>query len=232
MDCALLSYLPDISISRRSLRLFCNNTVDERYNTEYTVDTDRDRMTDLTDFTDIREPNEEPPDFTEWEDPEESLKDQPIRERMLDVILQLRDPTKVAEIAERAGCDTETARSYLEWFASMGMVHEHVGRPTRYERNGSYLRWRRVERIRNEYSEAEIVQELETTLEEREEYQEQFETDHPDDVSFLNIMDSNETDLTDAWEAISEWKTVEKRAELLDMARRSDSVTSCSVGYA
>lgn len=114
----------------------------------------------------------------------------------------------------------------------MGMVHEHAGRPTRYERNRSYLRWRRIERIRNEYSEAEIVQELETTLEEREKYQEQFDTDNPDDISFLNIMDSNETDLTDAWEAISEWKTVEKRAELLDMARRSDSVTSCSVGHA
>lgn len=50
-------------------------------------------MTDLTDTTDIREPDEEPPDFTEWGDPEELLKDQPIRERMLDVIFQLRDPT-------------------------------------------------------------------------------------------------------------------------------------------
>jgi hypothetical protein len=44
-------------------------------------------MTDMTDSTDIREPGDEPPDFTEWEEPEELLKDQPIRERMLDVVI-------------------------------------------------------------------------------------------------------------------------------------------------
>jgi hypothetical protein len=181
-------------------------------------------MADLTDTPDIRTPDEEPPDFTEWEEPEELLTDQPIREQILDVILQLREPMKVTEIAERTACDTETARDYLEWFASMEVVLEYGGRPVRYERNQSYLRWRRVERIRTEYSETEIVEELKTTIEAREEYREQFEADHPDDVSFLNITDENETDITDVWEAVSEWKTVEKRAELLDMARRNDSV--------
>jgi hypothetical protein len=189
-------------------------------------------MTDLTDVPNIRTPGEESPDFTEWEGPEEILNDQPIRERMFDVILQLREPTKVTEIAERAACDTETARDYLEWFALMGVVLEHAGRPVRYERNQSYLRWRRVERIRTEYTETEIVEKLKTAIEERKEYREQFEADHPDDVSFLNIADRDETDIADAWATVSEWKTVEKRAELLDMARRNDSVASCSTGHA
>lgn len=189
-------------------------------------------MTDLTDVPDIRTSGEESPDFTEWGEPEELLTDLPIRERILDVILQLREPTKVTEIAERAACDTETARDYLEWFTSMGMVLEHTGRPVRYERNQSYLRWRRVERIRTKYTETEIVDELKTTIEAREEYREQFEVDQPDDVSFLNIVDRGETNIADAWETVSEWKTVEKRAELLDMARRNDSVASCSTGHA
>lgn len=178
-------------------------------------------MIDLTDTADIREPGEDVPDFTEWKEPEDLLKDQPIREWMLDVILQLRDPTKVTEIAERAECDTKTVRAYLEWFASRGMIHEYAGRPVRYERNRSYLWWRRVEQIRTEYTETEIVEELKTTLRARKKYREQFGASHPDDVSFPEIMDTNEVGVTDAWKAVSEWKTVEKRAELLNMAHRS-----------
>jgi len=87
---------------------------------------------DLTDTPeDVRDPGEEPPDFTEWDAPEEVLKGGPTRERLLGVILQLRTPTKVAEIADQADCDTETARDYLEWFTSMGMTREIPGRPVR-----------------------------------------------------------------------------------------------------
>jgi hypothetical protein len=38
--------------------------------------------------------------------------------RLLDVIIQVREPTTIAAVADRVGCDTETAREYLKWFAS------------------------------------------------------------------------------------------------------------------
>jgi predicted ArsR family transcriptional regulator len=123
--------------------------------------------------------DEESPDFGDWEDPETLLKDQPTRERLLDVAMQTREPTKVAVIAERADCDTETAREYLEWFTWMGIVREHAGRPVRYERNESYLFWRRVERSREAYSEEEIVSELTDTVEAIAEYREQFDAEAP-----------------------------------------------------
>lgn len=175
---------------------------------------------DLTDTPNVREPDEEPPDFDDWEDPESLFADLPIRERMLDVALQLREPTTVAEVAERVDCDTETAREYLRWFAEMGFVREHEGRPTRYERNQSYLQWRRIEQIRAEYSEREIVAELQRALDSATEFRERFDADDPDAVSLLDAEDSAEVEAT--WEALSAWRTVERRAELLDAARRGD----------
>ena len=160
----------------------------------------------------------EPPAFDDWEEPEALVRDHPIRERMLDVVFQLREPTPVAEIADRVDCDTETARDYLEWFAEAGFVREYPGRPVRYESNRSYLRWRRVERIRTQYTDEEIVSELETALSELEGYREQFGVTHPDEVSLVESTGAAE--VTEMWETLSEWKTVQKRAELLDAARR------------
>lgn len=176
---------------------------------------------DTTDTSD-RMPgeDEEPPDFDAWESPEELLKGGPTRERLLDVVMQLREPTKVSEIAERADCDTETARDYLGWFTEMGMVREMSGRPVRYERNDSYLQWRRVEQIREQYSETEIVERLKDTLDTVEAYRERFDAESPGEVSLVDA--SREAVVEDVWEAVSDWKTVEERAALLDAARRDD----------
>lgn len=180
---------------------------------------------DLTDTPDdVREPNEEPPDFTDWDTPEAVLKGGPTRERLLGVILQLRTPTKVADIAAQADCDTETARDYLKWFTSMGMTREIPGRPVRYERNESYLRWRRIERIREQYSESEIVEELKETMAQLEEYRARFDTNSPNDVSLVD--ESGESSVEELWEAVSEWKTLEQRAELLDAARQNGHPSS------
>jgi predicted ArsR family transcriptional regulator len=183
---------------------------------------------DITDTPDdIPGPDEKAPDFGDWEDPETLLKDRPIRERLLDVIMQTREPTKVAEIAEQADCDTETAREYLEWFTSMGIVREHAGRPVRYERNESYLFWRRVEQIREEYSEEEIVSELTDTVEAIAEYREQFDADTPDEISLMEVSDGA---IEEAWEALSSWKTLERRAEVLDRARQDENASKGGVG--
>lgn len=182
---------------------------------------------DLTD-TSTDTPDGEPPDFTDWDDPEAVLKDGPIRERLLDVITQLREPTKVATIAERVECDTETAREYLEWFTSMGVVREHAGRPVRYERNESYLFWRRVEQLRREYTEEELVAQLQETVEAIDQYRDRFDAASPGDVSLVEA--SHDTTVEDAWEELSEWQTLTRRAELLDAARQDDHGANRSPG--
>ena len=187
-------------------------------------------MDDSGEFTATHDvsPSEEPPDFDELDTPREVLKDQPIRERLFDIILQLRDPTKVSVIADRADCDPETAREYLDWFESMGIVREYPGRPTQYERNDAYFAWRRVEQIRSTYSNEEIRDELTDVLERLSDYRKRFDAEHPDNVSLVEV--SRDLSTEEAWEELSEWKTLQQRAELLDAARRNDGTSSGQTG--
>jgi len=104
------------------------------------------------------------------------------------------------------------------------MTREISGRPVRYERNESYLQWRRVEQIRDKYSEAEIVKELKETMKRIEEYRAQFDADSPEDVSLMDRTE--EASVEEVWEALSEWKTLKQRAELLDTARQNGHSSS------
>lgn len=179
---------------------------------------------DLTDLPeDVRDEGGPAPDFEDWTAPEELLKGGSTRERVYDVALQLREPTRVSVVAERAECDTETARDYLNWFAEMGLVREHGGRPIRYERNDSYLRWRRIDRIRERRSEREIVDALAETLDAIEEYRSRFDAESPGEVSLVAASERMPTE--EAWEALSEWETLERRAALLDAARREHAAS-------
>lgn len=181
---------------------------------------------DLTDIPDDAYDGEEsPPDLDGLESPESLLKGGPIRERLLDVVVGLRTPTKVSTIAELADCDTETARDYLEWFDQMGMVHRHEGRPVRYERNDAYFQWRRIDQIRAEYSEQDIVDALADTLEQIEEYRSQFDAEYPDEVSLIEATQTLDMSTEAAWEALSEWETLERQAAFLDAARHDDPVS-------
>lgn len=158
------------------------------------------------------------PDFSAFESPESLLTGGSTRERLLDTITAIRTPTKVSAIADQADCDTETARDYLEWFAEMGMVRRYEGRPVRYARNDSYFQWRRINRLREAYSDAEIVELLSDVLDDIDEYKDRFDADSPDEVSLVEARETTTTEA--AWEALSEWETLERRAALLDSARR------------
>jgi hypothetical protein len=179
---------------------------------------------DLTDVPDdAYDGDESPPDLDELESPDSLLKGGPIRERLLDVVTGLRTATKVSTVAELADCDAETARDYLEWFDEMGMVHRHDGRPVRYERNDAYFQWRRIDRIREEYTEREIVDALSEAIEKIEDYREQFDAAAPDEVSLVEA--SRDVPTEEAWETLTEWETLERRAALLDVARRDHPVS-------
>lgn len=170
------------------------------------------------------DPSDATPEFDDWEAPDALFGDRPIRERLLDVALGLREPTRVATVAERADCDPETAREYLRWFADAGIVDEQSGRPVRYEVNRSYLRWRRVEAIRREHTTEEIAAELSELVADLAAYRERFDAPNPEAVSLLDAADGEAVEET--WRALSDWKTARERADLLDAARRRDGGVS------
>lgn len=185
-------------------------------------------LTDIPD--DAHDGDESPPDVDALEPPDSLLKGGPIRERLLDIVVGLRTPTKVSTIAESAECDAGTARKYLRWFDEMGIVSRHDGRPVRYTRNDAYLRWRRVDRIRREYSEEEVVDALGDTVERIKDYRTRFDAEHPDGVSLVDATRERDLSTEAVWEALSEWETLERRAELLDAARRTDPVVGSDPG--
>ncbi|GAA0550612.1 hypothetical protein ABNG02_04850 [Halorubrum ejinorense] len=184
--------------------------------------------TDIPD--DAYDGEESPPNLDDLDSLDTLLRDGPIRERLLDVVVGVRTPTKVSTIAKRADCGTETARDYLAWFDEMGMVHRHNGRPVRYERNDAYFQWRRIDQIREEYSEQEIVDALDDTLNQIEDYRAQFDATHPDEVSLVDATQEQNLSTEVAWEALSEWETLEQRAALLDAARRNNPVAGSKPG--
>jgi len=53
-------------------------------------------------------------------------------ERVYDTVLQTRQPTTATEMADDADCDPKTARKYLDWFGTLGVVTKYDGdrRPT------------------------------------------------------------------------------------------------------
>ncbi|SFL46337.1 hypothetical protein SAMN04487950_3874 [Halogranum rubrum] len=104
-------------------------------------------------------------------------------EKIYDVALQLAEPLRVADIADRAGVAPDTARKYLGFLTEIGIVKKASDDPATYRRNDDYLEWRRVDRLRTEHT----VEELETRISELSEqiqvYQETYEAATPKAVA-------------------------------------------------
>lgn len=170
--------------------------------------------------------DEEAPDFDEWDDPADLVSGDRTRDDFLDVALQLREPTPISEIAERAGRGEDSAREYMAFFESIGVVRKFAGRPVRYQLNRNYLRWRRVERLRNEYTERELIERLTEMDEIVETYSDRFDAASPADVSLTEYADETDRDTESVWQDLSDWKSAEVRRALLESALQSNDPIS------
>lgn len=177
---------------------------------------------------DIREAaaDEEPPDFGQWDNPGDLVSGDRTRDDFLDVALQLREPTSISEIADRAERGQDAAREYMEFFESIGIVRKYTGRPTRYETNRNYLRWRRVERLRNEYTESELIDILTEMDDIVETYRDRFGASSPTEVGLTDHADATGRTTEAVWNDLNDWKTAELRRALLEAALQSNDPLS------
>jgi hypothetical protein len=60
------------------------------------------------------------------------------------------------EFADRADCSETAAQDALEQLSEMLIAERQDGRPVRYRRNESYLRWKRAESLAREYGPEEL----------------------------------------------------------------------------
>lgn len=160
-------------------------------------------------------PLSDPPSLAEeWRDSRERAS---TRDRVYAVALQLYDPTRVADVADRADVAKETAREYLKWFVELGVLVQIGQSPDTFKRNEHYFQWRRIQRLQS-LSREERTQQLKQLTETEREYRQRFDADTPTDVNALEHADY--AALEEVWLALQEWQTVRRRIRELEQARQ------------
>ena len=140
------------------------------------------------------------------------------RDDFFDAVLSLDSPQTAGEVADRAGHGVDAAREYLEWFERMGIVTQVGESPATYRRNQEYLDWRRVQRIRENYTDEELVELLERAAERDEAFADSFGVDAPDAVSITDHAAETEQSVAAVWEDVTAWQTTRRRIALLERA--------------
>ncbi|WP_425504647.1 DUF7342 family protein [Salinigranum marinum] len=160
-----------------------------------------------------------PPSF------ERPFEGEDTKQRVYGAVLHARDPMTAAEIAERANCSTESARTHLSFYAGLGIVIRHEGRPVRYERNDDYFEWRRV----NELARENTIDELQTRVSELtdqiEAYRDEYGADSPAEVDVLEF-DAEQID--DVYVELGDWATAIEERGLHERARRKVAGSTAS----
>ena len=139
------------------------------------------------------------------------------KQRVYGAVLHARDPMTAAELAERADCSTESARTHLSFYADLGIVIKHEGRPVRYERNDDYFEWRRV----NELARENTVDELQTRVSELtdriEDYRNEYDADSPAEI---DVLEFDPERIDDVYVELGQWATTIEERALHERARR------------
>jgi hypothetical protein len=166
---------------------------------------------------------QEVPDFDRLVSPEELVAGDRTRDDFFDAVLGLDNPATAGEVAELAGHGVDAAREYLEWFERMGIVRQVADSPATYERNQEYLNWRRIQRLRDQYDDAELLGFLEDAAEREESFEEEFGVESPDAVAIAAYASDTDRSVEAVWRKVSAWKTTRRRIALLERALQTDS---------
>jgi DNA-binding transcriptional regulator GbsR (MarR family) len=139
------------------------------------------------------------------------------KQRVYGAVLHARDPMTAAELAERADCSTESVRTHLSFYADLGIVITHEGRPVRYERNDDYFEWRRVNELARENTVDELQTRVSELTERIEAYQTEYGAESPADIDVLEF-DAERID--DVYAELGQWATAIEERALHERARR------------
>ena len=139
------------------------------------------------------------------------------KQRVYGAVLHAREPMTAAEIAERADCSEESARTHLSFYADLGIVIHHDGRPARYERNDDYFEWRRVNELANAHTVEELQARVSDLTNQIEAYRGEYDADSPGDVDVLEF-DAERVD--DVYADLGDWATAIEERRLHERARQ------------
>jgi len=161
---------------------------------------------------------EAPPEFESLTPTDELVRGERTRDDFFDAVLTLDTPRTAGEVADRAGHGVDAAREYLAWFNRMGIVTQVGESPATYRRNQEYLDWRRIQQLREGYTDDELIEMLERGAERDAEFAEAFGVDAPDAVSITGYASETDQSVAAVWEDVTAWQTVRRRIALLERA--------------
>ncbi|MFC4987069.1 DUF7342 family protein [Saliphagus infecundisoli] len=139
------------------------------------------------------------------------------KQRVYGAVLHTREPLTAAEIAERADCSEESARTHLSFYADLGIVIRHEGRPVRYERNDDYFEWRRVNELSRENTIDELQARVSELTDQIEEYRDEYGVDSP---AAVDVLEFDAERIDDVYVDLGDWATVIEERQLHERARR------------
>jgi hypothetical protein len=109
----------------------------------------------------------------------------------------------------------------MRFFAELGVVERVTEGPEQYRVDRDYLRWRRVRRVKQQYTPDEIAGMLSETSDAIDGYQEEFDVESPDRVPVSEYAEENDMDVEEVWRRVSGWKTEINRRRILDEALKA-----------
>lgn len=137
-------------------------------------------MTDSSEGARIGPPGLDLPDS--WET---SLEARSTNERVYEGATGVPEPSRVADIADRAGCSKGGAPTNLEWLAEPGVVQKVAEDPAMYRRNNAYFEFLRVDRLSRKHDAGETEQLIEAYDPRDQELAGQFAVDSLAEVDVL-----------------------------------------------
>lgn len=145
------------------------------------------------------------------------FEDEDTKQRVYGAVLHAREPMTAAEIADRADCSEESARTHLSFYTNLGIALRHEGRPVRYERNDDYFEWRRVSELARKNTVEELQASVSELTDRIEMYRDEYDADSPADVDVLEF-DAEQID--DIYVDLGDWATAIEERRLHERARR------------
>ena len=86
-----------------------------------------------------------------------------------------------------------------------------------------YLNWRRVQRLRDQYSNDELLVFLDDATERDRAFAAEFDTDSPEAAPIAAHASETNQSVEAVWRDVSAWKTTRRRISLLERALQTDS---------
>jgi hypothetical protein len=133
-------------------------------------------------------PNDSSDPPFEFDEPSQENLEGTVRERILEILPSVDEPTKVSEFADLAVCSKQGARNILREFEKEGVVILTSEEPEKYKKNPQYYQFLRGHNLAQELSKTELEKKLVGLIEKHKEFQKKFNANSPDDVEIGEIQ--------------------------------------------